>query len=223
MSYATALVRYEHLTSKLGIRPLASVRTGGFDEALQNAQTRFDVRPQRLTALASSADPTAGANAMMSRVRFGGDTSSVGGYGKATTGLTPELDAMFQRASAKHGVPAALLKAVARAESGFRSNAVSPAGAQGLMQLMPATGRGLGVTNPFDPQQSINGGARYLHNALRMFDGDPQLALAAYNAGPNAVKSHGGIPPFQETQNYVRKVMDYARQFGFTALPGAAA
>src|SRR5690606_8735392 len=126
------------------------------------------------------------------------------------------------QASAKHGVPASLLKAVARAESSFRSDATSPAGAQGLMQLMPVTGRGLGVTDPFNPEQSINGGARYLHNALKMFDNDPKLALAAYNAGPNAVKSHGGIPPYPETQNYVRKVLEYAREFGFNGLAGTA-
>lgn len=152
--------------------------------------------------------------AVSSRERAAPAPMTARSYGVASKGLTPALEQAFQRASQKHGVPVALLKAVARAESGFRSDAVSPAGAQGLMQLMPATGRGLGVTNPFDPEQSIDAGARYLKEGLKKFGGDERLALAAYNAGPGAVKKHGGIPPYKETQEYVRKVMDFAGQFG---------
>ena len=113
---------------------------------------------------------------------------------------------LFKTASAKYDVPADLLAAVARQESGFNAGATSPAGAQGLMQLMPATAHGLGVTNPFDPAQSVDGAAKLLRSLLDRFDSTP-LALAAYNAGPGAVLRYGGIPPYPETTNYVRSVM----------------
>ncbi|GGD21363.1 transglycosylase SLT domain-containing protein [Nocardioides daphniae] len=113
---------------------------------------------------------------------------------------------LFTNAGAAHGVSPALLAAVARQESGFDPNAVSSAGAQGLMQLMPATAQGLGVTNSFDPGQAVDGAARLLRDLLDRF-GSTDLALAAYNAGPGAVMRHGGIPPYQETQNYVRSIM----------------
>ena len=116
---------------------------------------------------------------------------------------------LFAAAGAKHGVSPALLTAVARAESGFNPAARSPAGAQGLMQFMPATARGLGI-DPWKPEQAIDGAARLLKQHLERF-GSTELALAAYNAGPGAVSKHGGIPPYRETQNYVRKIMNELR------------
>jgi soluble lytic murein transglycosylase-like protein len=112
---------------------------------------------------------------------------------------------MFVKAGAKHGVSAKLLAAVAKVESGYNPKAVSPAGAQGLMQLMPGTARSLGVKNSFDPEQAINGAAKLLAHNLKEFKSVP-LALAAYNAGGGAVHKYGGIPPFSETQAYVPKV-----------------
>lgn len=112
---------------------------------------------------------------------------------------------MFTRAGAKYGVSPKLLAAVAKVESGYNPNAVSPAGARGLMQLMPSTARGLGVRNSFDPEQAINGAAKLLAQNLKEFRSVP-LALAAYNAGGGAVHKYGGIPPFAETQAYVPKV-----------------
>jgi hypothetical protein len=112
---------------------------------------------------------------------------------------------MFLKAGAKYDVSPKLLAAVAKVESGYNPKAVSKAGAQGLMQLMPATARGLGVHNSFDPQQAINGAAKLLSSHLKEFKSLP-LALAAYNAGGGSVHKYGGIPPFAETQAYVPKV-----------------
>lgn len=112
---------------------------------------------------------------------------------------------LFAAAGARHGIDPRILSAVARVESGYDPTAVSSAGAQGLMQFMPATAAGMGI-DPLDPAQAVDGAARYLTDALRDF-GSLDLALAAYNAGPGAVRRHGGIPPYTETQNYVTRVM----------------
>ena len=120
------------------------------------------------------------------------------------------LNEIFSDAAEKYGVPVNLLKAVAKAESGFQADAVSCCGAQGIMQLMPSTAKSLGVTNSFDPQQNIMGGAKYLGQLLRSFGGSEKLAVAAYNAGSGAVRAYGGVPPYAETQNYVNKVLGYA-------------
>lgn len=113
---------------------------------------------------------------------------------------------MIASAAKQAGIDPALLGAVAWTESNFNANAVSPAGAVGIVQLMPATARGLGV-NASDPAQALAGGARYLKSMLDQFGGNTSLALAAYNAGPTAVRRSGGIPPYTETQNYVRTVL----------------
>jgi len=125
-----------------------------------------------------------------------------------TSGCT-ELDAIFEAAGRQYNLSPDLLKAVAKVESNFRTEATSPAGAVGIMQLMPGTASHLGVDDPFNPAQSIFGGARYLRENLDRFDGDIELALAAYNAGWPAVKRHGGIPPFRETQAYVPRVLGH--------------
>lgn len=125
-------------------------------------------------------------------------------------GGVPYAD-LFSRAAGRYGVDASLLAAVASQESNFNSQAVSPVGAQGLMQFMPATAAGLGV-NPLDPSSAIDGAARYLSSLTQQF-GSTELALAAYNAGPGAVDRYGGIPPYAETQNYVRAVMTKAEAY----------
>lgn len=133
-----------------------------------------------------------------------GDLGGITGTGRVAAG-TP-YSTLFESASARYGVSAELLSAVARQESGYNPRATSPAGAQGLMQLMPATAQGLGVTDSYDPAQAIDGAARLLRGLLDRF-GSTELALAAYNAGPGAVLRYHGVPPYAETQNYVRSVM----------------
>ncbi|MDR0819300.1 MAG: lytic transglycosylase domain-containing protein [Oscillospiraceae bacterium] len=120
------------------------------------------------------------------------------------------LDEIFKEASTIYNVPLNLLKAVAKTESGFDPNAVSRSGAQGIMQLMPATAKGLGVDDPFDAEQNIMGGARMLEQLLSQYNGDVTLTLAAYNAGAGNVAKYGGVPPFAETQAFIERVKSYA-------------
>lgn len=116
------------------------------------------------------------------------------------------FDQLIRQAAQQHGVSEGLVKAIMHTESGFNIHARSPVGAQGLMQLMPATARRFNVSNAYDPQQNIFGGVKYLSWLLKRFNGDTRLAIAAYNAGEGNVDKYGGIPPFRETQDYVRRV-----------------
>jgi soluble lytic murein transglycosylase-like protein len=117
-----------------------------------------------------------------------------------------EIEEAIKQASLKHNVPENMIRSVIKAESNFNPRAVSPVGARGLMQLMPGTARELGVKDSFNVGQNIEGGTKYLRQMLDKF-GDERKAIAAYNAGPGAVQKHGGIPPYRETQAYVKKVM----------------
>jgi len=119
---------------------------------------------------------------------------------------TQSFNTEIQQAATVNGVDAALIRAIIHAESAYQSDAVSPKGAQGLMQLMPQTAKMLQVKDPFNPASNIEGGARHLADLLEEFNGDVTLVAAAYNAGAGAVKKYGGVPPFDETQEYVRRV-----------------
>ena len=127
--------------------------------------------------------------------------------GDTTSSMAPgRLRAMAAQAAEQAGVPPSVFQALVEVESGYNPEAISPKGAMGLTQLMPATAQALGVTNPFDPEQSLTAGARYLAQLLRQFGSLP-LALAAYNAGPGAVQFYHGIPPYPETQAYVERIL----------------
>ena len=156
-----------------------------FEIALQNAQERQN------TSVIKRRDEFVKTN----------NTSLTQSYEKGS------IKQMLVDAAEKHGVDSKLVLALANAESGYRSDAVSSAGAVGVMQLMPDTARGLGITDSFDAKQNIDGGVRYLKQMLNMFGGDTTKALAAYNAGPGAVQKYGGIPPYSETQAYVKNIL----------------
>ncbi|MHB8240723.1 MAG: lytic transglycosylase domain-containing protein [Solirubrobacteraceae bacterium] len=134
------------------------------------------------------------------------------------TGTTPasessSYDGLIEAAAQRYGVDPAVLHGLIQQESGFDPTAQSSAGASGLTQLMPGTASSLGVANPLDPTESIEGGARYLSQLMGQFAGNTTDALAAYNAGPGAVTQYGGVPPYAETQSYVSKVLGYAEAF----------
>jgi soluble lytic murein transglycosylase-like protein len=175
------------------------------------------------TQTASFATQLAGASSTLSPL---GDPTAAGATTASTalasTGASElpadvPYGAEITAAAKKYGIDPALLAGLVKQESGFNPAAGSPAGARGLTQLMPSTAAGLGVTNVLDPAQSLDGGAKYLRAQLDAFGGDVSRALAAYNAGPGAVKRYGGVPPYAETQNYVRAVQ--ANAAGFRAHP----
>ena len=163
---------------------------------LNGIQNQNDVQTQ--SAMNTKTQSTTGAS-------FSSVLQSVQKQKSVSSGAA-KYDAIFEEASRTYGVSKSLLIAVAKAESNFNPNDVSHAGASGIMQLMPGTAKSLGVKNVFDPYENIMGGAKLLRDNIRSFGSVP-LALAAYNAGPGAVKKYNGIPPYKETQNYVKKIM----------------
>lgn len=126
---------------------------------------------------------------------------------------TQSFQTEIQRAARSNGVDTALIRAIIHAESAYQVDAVSPKGAQGLMQLMPQTAKMLQVNDAFNPSSNIEGGARYLADLLALFEGNVTLAAAAYNAGPGAVEKYGGVPPYEETREYVRRVNILNRRY----------
>jgi soluble lytic murein transglycosylase len=128
-----------------------------------------------------------------------------------------EYEGIIEQATRRFNVDPSLVKAVIKAESDFDHKAVSRKGAQGLMQLMPTTADAMEVRNPFNPEENIYGGTRYLSLLLKRFKQNKTLAIAAYNAGPEAVETHGGVPPFPETESFVAKVLDFHKEYTSSA------
>lgn len=143
-----------------------------------------------------------------SGVSTSNETSISNNVKAGSSTINNDYKSIIEKASATYGVPAKLIESVIKHESSFNPNAVSSAGATGLMQLMPATAKFLGVSNAFNPEQNIMGGTKYLSQLMKKYNGDISMTLAAYNAGPGNVSKYDGIPPFKETQNYVKKVIN---------------
>jgi soluble lytic murein transglycosylase-like protein len=187
----------------------ASARVRELQQLIEQARGVATGTAQRSTSTAaagSEAAPTAFAAALQAAGASVANTTSTAGAGSSA------YDALIEQAARKNGIEPALLHGLIQQESDFNPGAQSSAGASGLTQLMPATASSMGVTNPLDPEQSIEGGARYLSQLLSQFGGNTTEALAAYNAGP-AVSQFGGVPPYAETEGYVTKVMGYAESY----------
>jgi soluble lytic murein transglycosylase-like protein len=180
-----------------------SIFTGQVQSVMQKLM--FDLIERLLNKLEVGDQSQTAATPLGSSASTFTTTSTASG----NTPVTGDFSSLINQAAQKYGVNPGLVQAVIKAESNFNPNAVSKAGAQGLMQLMPGTAKWLGVSNPLDPQQNIDGGVRFLSQLLDRYNGNTRLAVAAYNAGPGAVDKYGGIPPYQETQTYVTRVLGY--------------
>ncbi len=180
-----------------------------FSDILKKEKQQAASAASAQTASSSGATTSSGAVSPSNGiVSTNGTTGKMSSDGKLTT----KLDDIFRRASEKYNISYDFLTAVAKAESDFNPNCVSSAGAKGIMQVMPYEAKELGITDVFDPEQNIMGAAKLLAAHLEKFDGDTTLAAAAYNAGSGRVKQYGGVPPFKETQNYVKKIASYMKE-----------
>jgi len=188
-------------------------------DGLQSALARIEAIQSRIEGLNpdSASMPQAAANVFGQVLNNAIQGQEDSADSDETPGLrlqpNPQFDQLIQQQSQANQVDPDLVKAVIRQESGFNPKAVSHVGAQGLMQLMPSTASGLGVTDSFNPAQNVAGGAKYLKNLLNKYDQSVPMALAAYNAGPGAVDKYHGVPPYKETQNYVKNVMKSYRTY----------
>lgn len=176
--------------------------------AVQQRMSEIRNRMESLTVKSPPVEPPPSPDAFKGLI--GGSNAPLDPFGSSVeTDAKPGTSGimgLIASSANKHGLDPALLECLVQAESDFNPNTVSNKGAMGLTQLMPGTARSLGVSNPMDPAQNLDGGAKYLAGLLKRFNGDEKLALAAYNAGPGAIQKYNGVPPYKETQNYVTKI-----------------
>jgi len=186
--------------------------------AVANRIEQITGAPVQIPGMPQPAPDGAGAFAAILQAQMaaqGGDSSGDGAADAPAMVPPAQIDSLVNDNAQSQNVDPALIKAIIANESGFNANATSKVGAQGLMQLMPGTAAGLGVTDAYDPAQNVAGGTKYIKGLLDHFNGDVRLAVAAYNAGPGAVEKYGGVPPYAETQNYVQNVLSsYAKYRG---------
>lgn len=192
--------KINEIQSGLPLKINISKKTSSFDEYLQNATDKITVE--------SSHDDYLSAKNSLSK------SNTI--IPKDKEKLMELINTNINAASKKYGVDANLIRSVMKQESNFEPYSLSNAGAQGLMQLMPGTVKALNINDPWDIAQNIDGGTLYLRDQLKNFNDDLRLALAAYNAGPNAVIQYKGIPPYNETQDYVTKVLAYYKLYSIS-------
>lgn len=189
------------------IAPPANPNVQSFEKVLSSAQKvnfgnlLLNPESMRVNAQIVKTDPTDSLNTALMQAAAATNSATTQNPTKN------QIMDMVEQIANKHGVDDKLVKALIKQESGFNPKAKSKAGAMGLMQLMPATAKGLGVTDAYNPVQNVDGGVRYLKSMLQKYNGNIILALAAYNAGPGAVDKYDGVPPYKETQNYVKNIL----------------
>lgn len=176
-------------------------------------QTRRAASSASIPAASTAPAPSSGGFASALQAASTTSATPVAYSAAAGGGEGGQYESLIVQAAQRNGVDPAILHGLIQQESGFDPSSRSSAGATGLTQLMPGTASSLGVANPLDPAESIEGGARYLSQMMSKFGGNTSEALAAYNAGPGAVQQYGGVPPYAETQSYVSKVLGYAEAF----------
>jgi len=197
-------MRMQEIQSKFGSSPVNShpiLKAGQFKPGMTQPTSTTGVTFEQILATKMKT-PTGGGTAASHVKNF------------ALSSKSANYDSIINEAAQKYNVDTKFIKAIIQQESGFNPNATSWCGAMGMMQLMPETAKGLGVKNAYDPKDNIMGGVKYIKQQLDRFGGDRRKALAAYNAGPGAVLKHGGVPPYKETQNYVRNIMGMYQQMG---------
>ena len=212
-SFQELLENADRAQQAMAVDTLISASQSGQISA-ETVQKLLGFNPQPCTAVSSSSTTgKASAGTAASNGSTGSSSSTSSSSSSDILGCPDNLEDYFEEAAKTYNVDVNLLKAIAKAESGFNPSATSSAGAMGIMQLMPSTASGLDIKDAYRAYDNIMGGAKIISQNLEKYDGDLSLALAAYNAGSGNVDKYGGIPPFEETQNYVKKVLNYYQKY----------